>query len=195
VAPRQSEAILREDAGALYSKSPSPDSATLPQAASQPAVLRPGGGPSSSAMEEEVKAGPHTDANNDIAAPAPASASVEEVAAPPPSSSERTEAMEEEGAVGEVLERLAELVEEMAAFSDFRNAYRRQFCNLSRRIRLLSPMLEEAKEAPRPLPVASEAALRRLTEALRGARELLRLGSKIFLVEFLACNSQSCCLA
>jgi hypothetical protein len=152
-------------------------------------------------MEEEANDGPHTDANNDIPTPtptpAPAAASVAAVAAPPPSSSERTEAMEKEEAVGDVLERLVEMAEEIAAFSDFRNAYRRSFCNLSRRIRLLSPMLEEAKEAPRPLPVASEAALRRLTEALRGARELLRLGSsgsKIFLVEFLACNSQSCCL-
>jgi hypothetical protein len=80
---------------------------------------------------------------------------------------------------------LVELVGEIAAISDFRNSYRRQFCNLSRRIRLLVPMLEEAKEAPTPLPAASEAALRRLRDALHGAGELLRLGSsgsKIFLV-------------
>jgi hypothetical protein len=147
------------------------------------AVLRAGEeGSSSSAMEEETKAGPNTDANNEA----------EAAAAPPPSSSETAEAEAtevEEEAVGEVLE---QLVEEIAAFSDFRNAYRRQFCNLSRRIRLLAPMLEEAKEAPKPLPVASEAALRRLGEALRGARELLRLGisgSKIFLVGFLTHNS------
>jgi hypothetical protein len=143
-------------------------------------------------MEEETKAGPNTDANNE-AAIAPAATAAEAAAAPPPSSSETAEATEvEEEAVGEVLEQLVELVEEIAAFSDFRNAYRRQFCNLSRRIRLLAPMLEEAKEAPKPLPVASEAALRRLGEALRGARELLRLGisgSKIFLVGFLTHNS------
>jgi hypothetical protein len=159
------------------------------------AVLRAGEeGSSSSAMEEETKAGPNTDANNE-AAIAPAATAAEAAAAPPPSSSETAEAEAtevEEEAVGEVLEQLVELVEEIAAFSDFRNAYRRQFCNLSRRIRLLAPMLEEAKEAPKPLPVASEAALRRLGEALRGARELLRLGisgSKIFLVGFLTHNS------
>jgi hypothetical protein len=149
-------------------------------------------------MEEETKAGPNTDANNEAATAPAAAAAAEAAAALPPSSSETAEATEvEEETVGEVLERLVELVEEIAAFSDFRNAYRRQFCNLSRRIRLLSPMLEEAKEAPQPLPVASEAALRRLEEALRGARELLRLGisgSKIFLVGFLTHSSQSCCL-
>ena len=93
----------------------------------------------------------------------------------------------EEEELGDVVEKVAELVDEIAAISDFRNAYRRQFCNLSRRIRLLAPMMEEAKEGPRPLPEASVAALRRLREALAGAKELLRLGStgsKIFLVGF-----------
>jgi hypothetical protein len=103
----------------------------------------------------------------------------------------------EEESVREVLEWLVELVEEIMAFSDFRNVYQRQFCNLLWQIRLLSPMLVEAKEAPKPLPVASEAALRRLEVALHGSRELLRLdisSSKIFLVGFLTHNSQSCCL-
>jgi len=140
-------------------------------------------------MDEEAKAGPKPDSNANAAAAVEAAA-----AAPlPPSSSEAAEreakaegAAEEEG---EVVERLVELVGEIAAISDFRNSYRRQFCNLSRRIRLLVPMLEEAKEAPAPLPAASEAALRRLRDALHGAGELLRLGSsgsKIFLVGFLA---------
>ncbi|KAL6645781.1 hypothetical protein ACP70R_017389 [Stipagrostis hirtigluma subsp. patula] len=51
---------------------------------------------------------------------------------------------------GAVVEWLVELVGRIAAISDFRNAYRRQFCNLSRRIRLLAPMLEEAKDSRRP---------------------------------------------
>ncbi|OEL14704.1 E3 ubiquitin-protein ligase SPL11, partial [Dichanthelium oligosanthes] len=142
-------------------------------------------------MDEEAKAGPKSDTNTNAAA-------VAEAAAAPlaltPSSSEaaereaKVEGAEEEGE-GEVVERLVELVGEIAVIADFRNSYRRQFCNLSRRIRLLVPMLEEAKEAPTPLPVASEAALHRLREALDGAGELLRLGSggsKIFLVGFLA---------
>jgi hypothetical protein len=140
-------------------------------------------------MDEEAKVGPKPDTNTNAAAAAEAAA-----ATPlPPSSSEAAEReVNVEGPAekeGEVVERLVELVGEIAAISDFRNSYRRQFCNLSRRIRLLVPMLEEAKEAPAPLPVASQAALRRLREALDGAGELLRLGSsgsKIFLVGFLA---------
>ncbi|XP_066395677.1 protein spotted leaf 11-like [Miscanthus floridulus] len=135
-------------------------------------------------MDDEAKSGPQSDMNTDAAPDA------EAAAAPlPPSSSETAEREEAkvEGAdeEGQVVERLVELVSEIAAISDFRNSYRRQFCNLSRRIRLLVPMLEEAKEAPAPLPAASEAALRRLRDALHAARELLRLGSsgsKIFLV-------------
>ena len=139
-------------------------------------------------MDDEAKSVPTSDMNTDAAAEA------EAAAAPlPPSSSETAEReeakVEEADEEGQVVERLVELVSEIAAISDFRNSYRRQFCNLSRRIRLLVPMLEEAKEAPAPLPVASEAALRRLRDALHAARELLRLGSsgsKIFLVRFLA---------
>ncbi|XP_062210773.1 protein spotted leaf 11-like [Phragmites australis] len=139
-------------------------------------------------MDKEEKAGPNADANTNDAA---AAAAAEAAAAPPSGSGSETadgEAKEEEEEAadyGAVVERLVDLVGEIAAISDFRNAYRRQFCNLSRRIRLLAPMLEEAKEAPRPLPAASESALRRLREALDGAGELLRLGSsgsKIFLV-------------
>jgi len=136
--------------------------------------------------DEAAKSVPTSDMNTDAAAEA-------EAAAAPlrPSSSEAAEREAKvEGAdeEGQVVERLVELVSEIATISDFRNSYRRQFCNLSRRIRLLVPMLEEAKEAPAPLPAASEAALRRLRDALHAARELLRLGSsgsKIFLVRFL----------
>lgn len=137
----------------------------------------------SAAMDDESKSAPKSDVNTDAGAEAAAAA-----APLPPSSSETAETEARvEAADGEsqVVERLVELVSEIAAISDFRNSYRRQFCNLSRRIRLLVPMLEEAKEAPTPLTVASEAALRRLREALHAARDLLQLGSsgsKIFLV-------------
>ncbi|KAG2541739.1 hypothetical protein PVAP13_9NG698100 [Panicum virgatum] len=159
---------------------------TLRHHARSPAtVLRAGRGPglspSCAAMDEEAKAGPKSDANANAADAVEAAA-----AAPlPPSSSEAAEREAKAEEEGELVERLVELVGEIAAISDFRNSYRRQFCNLSRRIRLLVPMLEEAKEAPTPLPAASEAALRRLRDALHGAGELLRLGSsgsKIFLV-------------
>jgi hypothetical protein len=108
-------------------------------------------------------------------------------AAPSTTAAEAASAGPESEDVGDLVEKVAELVDEIAAISDFRNAYRRQFCNLSRRIRLLAPMLEEAKEGPRPLPEASVAALRQLRDALAAAKDLLRLGStgsKIFLVGF-----------
>ena len=189
----QSEAAILGEGGAsaslAYSKSPSPIPTLRHHARSPATVLRAGRGPglspSCAAMDEEAKAGPKSDANANAADAVEAAA-----AAPlPPSSSEAAEREAKAEEEGEVVERLVELVGEIAAISDFRNSYRRQFCNLSRRIRLLVPMLEEAKEAPTPLPAASEAALRRLRDALHGAGELLRLGSsgsKIFLVGFLA---------
>ncbi|KAF7054440.1 hypothetical protein CFC21_062112 [Triticum aestivum] len=138
------------------------------------------------AMDEEAKPNTSEEASSKAApaAAAAAAATAAEAATPPtPSGSESPEGGKEE--VGDLVERVAELVDEIAVISDFRNAYRRQFCNLSRRIRLLAPMMEEVKEGPRPLPEASVAALRQLRDALAGARELLRLGSngsKIFLV-------------
>jgi hypothetical protein len=130
-------------------------------------------------MDEDAK--PNT---GEEASAEPATAS-ESASSPMPHAGPEPAAEED---VGDLVERVAELVDEIAAISDFRNAYRRQFCNLSRRIRLLAPMMEEAKEAPRPLPDASLAALRQLRDALAGAKELLRLGSggsKIFLVGLL----------
>lgn len=138
-------------------------------------------------MDEEAKPNTSEEASTKASAAAPAAAAVAtaaEAATPPtPSGPESPEGGKEE--VGDLVEKVAELVDEIAVISDFRNSYRRQFCNLSRRIRLLAPMMEEVKEGPRPLPEASVAALRQLRDALAGARELLRLGSngsKIFLV-------------
>ncbi|KAG8074447.1 hypothetical protein GUJ93_ZPchr0006g44136 [Zizania palustris] len=132
-------------------------------------------------MEEEAKPSPNADGNTNSVSVA---TEVAPLALPPPSSSESVEgkAKEEEEA-GDLVEQLVALVDEITAISDFRNAYRRQFCNLSQRIRLLAPMLEEAKEGPRPLPEAQCSALRQLREALSDSRELLRLGggSKIIL--------------
>ncbi|KAL5218083.1 hypothetical protein ABZP36_018767 [Zizania latifolia] len=130
-------------------------------------------------MEEEAKPSPNADGNTNSV-----SAAAEVAPLPPPSSSESAEGKAEEEEAVDLVEQLVALVDEITAISDFRNAYRRQFCNLSRRIRLLAPMLEEAKEGPRPLPEAQCSALRRLREALSDSRELLRLGggSKIVLV-------------
>ncbi|KAJ8479803.1 hypothetical protein OPV22_023530 [Ensete ventricosum] len=88
-------------------------------------------------------------------------------------------------AAGRVVDRLAEAVEEIAAISDYRNAYKKQFCNLSRRIKLLAPMFEELKESKDPISEPAVGALEKLNRALDSAKDLLRLGSegsKIFLV-------------
>jgi hypothetical protein len=135
-------------------------------------------------MDEDAK--PNTSEEAAAAVATATTAAAETASSPMPPAGPEPPAEEED--VGDLVERVAELVDEIAAISDFRNAYRRQFCNLSRRIRLLAPMMEEAKEGPRPLLEPSVAALRLLRDALAGAKELLRLGSggsKIFLVGLL----------
>ncbi|CAL9120755.1 unnamed protein product [Musa acuminata var. zebrina] len=84
-----------------------------------------------------------------------------------------------------LVERMAEAAEEISAISDYRNAYRKQFCDLSRRMKLLEPMFQELKESKDPIPEQAVRSLVLLKRALDSARELLRLGnegSKIFLV-------------
>ncbi|XP_072997655.1 protein spotted leaf 11-like [Typha latifolia] len=90
-----------------------------------------------------------------------------------------------EDGVKVVVQGLTVAVEEIAAISEFRNAYKKQFCNLSRRIKLLAPMLEDLKESKVPIPEKAVETLAPLKEALDSAKELLRLGSegsKFFLV-------------
>lgn len=118
-------------------------------------------------MEEEAKGG--------AGSAVEAEAEAEAVAPPIPA---------EEGADA-VVQGMVEAVEEISAMSEFRNAYRKLFCNLARRIKLLAPMLEELKESKDPIPAKAIETLARLREALDSAKELLRLGnegSKIFLV-------------
>lgn len=84
-----------------------------------------------------------------------------------------------------VAERLAEAMENIARISDFRKAYRKQFCNLSRRIKLLAPMFEELKEIKETISEQVLSTMEKLVTALDSAKDLLRLGSsgsKIFLV-------------
>ncbi|PKA51936.1 U-box domain-containing protein 13 [Apostasia shenzhenica] len=76
-----------------------------------------------------------------------------------------------------VVQRLVEAVEEIAAISDFRNAYKKQFCNLSRRIRLLAPMFEELRDSREPISEGAARSLARLGDALDAATGLLQFGS------------------
>ena len=72
---------------------------------------------------------------------------------------------------------MMEAVEEIAAISDYRNPYRKQLCNLARRIKLLVPMLEEIKDGGDPIPDEAAAILAPLKAALDSAKEVLRFGS------------------
>ncbi|KAG6499886.1 hypothetical protein ZIOFF_039697 [Zingiber officinale] len=84
-----------------------------------------------------------------------------------------------------VVERLAEAVENIVRISDFRKAYKKQFCNLSRRIKLLAPMFEELKESKETISELVLSSMEKLVPALDSAKDLLRLGSsgsKIFLM-------------
>ncbi|XP_064966274.1 protein spotted leaf 11-like [Musa acuminata AAA Group] len=87
--------------------------------------------------------------------------------------------MEEEvkGAAA-VVESLLRAVEEIAAISYHRNAYKKQFCNLSRRVRLLAPMFEELRESKKPISEKAVTTLASLGQAIGLAKELLRFGSR-----------------
>lgn len=93
--------------------------------------------------------------------------------------------VEEKGPSAAVVERLLVAVDEIAAFSDYRNAYKKQLGNLSRRIKLLAPLFDELKDSKDPIPESAARTLAPLEDALAAAKELLRFsseGSKIFLV-------------
>ncbi|XP_072975076.1 protein spotted leaf 11-like [Typha angustifolia] len=92
--------------------------------------------------------------------------------------------MEEEKTKATV-RKLAAAVEEISSVSDYRNAYKKQLCNLARRIKLLAPVVDELMDRREPIPEAAARTLEPLAEALDSAKEFLRFGtegSKIFLV-------------
>ncbi|KAE8729477.1 U-box domain-containing protein 13 [Hibiscus syriacus] len=91
--------------------------------------------------------------------------------------------MEEEK--GELVQSLIDAVNQIAPIGDYRCAVKKEFCNLSRRLKLLTPMFEEIGESKEQIPEEIVKELVSLKEALISAKELLRLGregSKIYLV-------------
>ncbi|KAB2080932.1 hypothetical protein ERO13_A05G096300v2 [Gossypium hirsutum] len=91
--------------------------------------------------------------------------------------------MEEEK--GELLRSLIDAVNQIAPIGDYRCAVKKEFCNLARRLKLLTPMFEEIRESKEQIPEETVKALVSLKEALVSAKELLRFGSegsKIYLV-------------
>ncbi|KAL3530738.1 hypothetical protein ACH5RR_010060 [Cinchona calisaya] len=90
----------------------------------------------------------------------------------------------EEEKVG-LAQKLIESVNEISAIADYRLTVKKQYCNLARRLKLLTPMFEEIRDSKEALPQDSLEALAALNHALDSAKELLRFGSdgsKIYLV-------------
>lgn len=86
---------------------------------------------------------------------------------------------------GALVQKLIDVVNEISVVSDFRCTVKKQYCNLARRLKLLTPMFEEIRDIKEPVPEESFRALSSLKEALESARDLLRFasdGSKIYMV-------------
>ncbi|CAK9188297.1 unnamed protein product [Ilex paraguariensis] len=84
-----------------------------------------------------------------------------------------------------LIQNLIDIVNEISAIADYRCTVKKQYCNLSRRLKLLTPMFEEIRDSKEPVLEESFKALASLKEALESARDLLRFGSegsKIYLV-------------
>ncbi|CAM9003615.1 unnamed protein product [Rhodiola kirilowii] len=93
----------------------------------------------------------------------------------------------DEGDVRVVAQKLFNTVNEIAAISvlEFRPTVKKHYCNLARRLKLLTPLFEEIKDCAEPIPEDSFKALISLADALDAAKDILRLGtqaSKIYLV-------------
>ncbi|CAM8964427.1 unnamed protein product [Rhodiola kirilowii] len=79
---------------------------------------------------------------------------------------------------GWLAQALIDTVNEIAAISDFRPTVKKQYCNLARRLMLLTPMFEDIKESKDVVPKESMNALTALRDALNYAKEILKFGSK-----------------
>lgn len=81
--------------------------------------------------------------------------------------------------------KLIDIVSDISGISDYRAPVKKQYTNLARRLKLLTPMFEEIRDSKDPLPEDSIKALTSLVSALESAKELLHFGSegsKIYMV-------------
>ncbi|XP_015874109.2 U-box domain-containing protein 13 [Ziziphus jujuba] len=86
---------------------------------------------------------------------------------------------------GALVQSLIDAVSEIASISEYRFSIKKQYCNLARRLKLLTPMFEEIRDSKEVLPEDTVKALVSFKDALQSAKELLRFGSegsKIYLV-------------
>lgn len=94
--------------------------------------------------------------------------------------------MEEEKA--SAAQSLIDVVNEIAAISDYRITVKKLCYNLARRLKLLVPMFEEIKESNEPISEDTLGTLVNLKEAMCSAKDYLKFcseGSKIYLVRLL----------
>ncbi|XP_050212404.1 U-box domain-containing protein 13 [Mercurialis annua] len=91
--------------------------------------------------------------------------------------------MEEEKGV--LVENLIEIVNEIASISEYRSSVKKLYCNLARRLKLLTPLFEEIKEIKELIHPHTFQALVSLKSSLLSAQDLLKFGceaSKIYMV-------------
>ncbi|KAH0468917.1 hypothetical protein IEQ34_002149 [Dendrobium chrysotoxum] len=84
-----------------------------------------------------------------------------------------------------MLRRMIEAIEKMPSASDFCNTYKKQFCCLSRQIKLFTPMLDELWDRRTSIPEEAIKTLVPFAGAIAAAGELLQFGkqgSKIYMV-------------
>ncbi|KAL6563523.1 hypothetical protein OROGR_002482 [Orobanche gracilis] len=81
--------------------------------------------------------------------------------------------------------KLIDILSEISEISEFRSTVKKQYTNLARRLKLLTPMFEEIRDSKDQLPEDSVQALASYASALESAKEVLRFGSegsKIYLL-------------
>lgn len=84
-----------------------------------------------------------------------------------------------------LVQSLIDVVGEIASISEYKCTVKKHYCNLARRLKLLTPMFEEIRDSKEELPQETMRALASFRDALQSAKDLLRFGSegsKIYLV-------------
>ncbi|KAJ4834442.1 U-box domain-containing protein 13 [Turnera subulata] len=78
----------------------------------------------------------------------------------------------------ELAQSMIDTVNDISSISDYRSTVKKQYCNLARRLKLLTPMFEEIRESKEAIPQESLKALASLNKALDSAKDMLRFGSE-----------------
>ncbi|URD96159.1 U-box domain-containing protein 15 [Musa troglodytarum] len=93
-------------------------------------------------------------------------------------------AAEREHDVDDLIREVKVIIDSVSAFGDYRRTQRKESFNLVRRMKLVTPLLEEIQELEGPIPDAAYSRLCALLKAFTAAKKLLRCchdGSKIYL--------------